>query len=113
MKILYQLVNEGSQDYYNPSFRNTLEAHLKYLREVKTTYAAPVPPMAAVIYNQDLFGYLTEINIAPHLHWLVMRMNNFFSPYDFDAKCTQLLIPSTDEVDVLRQSWNTTPVITT
>lgn len=114
MKILDEIKNPGSPDYYDPSFRNTLESHLKYLREdAPGTYSVTVQPMAPIVYNQDLFGYLTEMKVEPYLHWLVMRMNNFFSPYDFDDKCTSLIIPSSKDVDVLRQSWKTTPVVTT
>jgi hypothetical protein len=104
---------EGLSDYYDPSFRNTLEAHLAFLRTSAQTYTIPVPAFSTVVYNQDLIGFLLESKIAPQLHWLVMRMNGFYSPYDFDARCTVLLIPQSKEVDILRQSWKTTPVLTT
>lgn len=107
------MFNEGLQDYYDPSFRDTLEAHLPYLRASDQTYKVTVPEFSTVVYNQDLFGYLLELKIAPNLHWVVMRMNNFYSPYDFDVNCTQLLVPSTKEVEILRISWKTKPVITT
>ena len=113
MKIDALMIPEGSPDYYDPSFRSTLEAHLAYLRTSNQTQSMTVLPHDTIVYNQDLFGFLNKSRVVPNLHWLVMRMNNFFSPYDFDENCTQLLIPSGKEIEVFRQSWKTVPVIST
>lgn len=113
MKIDDLLIKEGPQDYYDPSFRDVLEAHMSYLRSSTNTYSAQVTPHDTIVYNQDLYGFLLEKNVPMHLHWLVMRINNFYSPYDFTDGCTSLLIPNGKDVDKLRQSWRTTPVIAT
>ncbi len=112
MQVDKLMFEEGSSDFYDPSFRNTLEAHLAHLRTSRDTFPVNVLQHSTVVYNQDLFGYLNEIKTPAHLHWLTMRLNNFFSPYDFNSDCTRLLIPSSKEVESLRQSWKTTSVIT-
>ena len=113
MRIDNLMIQEGASDFYDPSFQNTLEAHLAYLRAAPSTYTINVQPFDTVVYNQHLFGFLNKSRVPAYLHWLVMRMNNFFSPYGFDDQCTVLLIPSAKEVEILRQSWKTTPVIST
>jgi len=113
MKIDELLFSEGSADFYDPSFRFTLESHVAYLRASRQTYVINVQPHDTVVYNQDLFGFLNQAKVPAYLHWLVMRMNNFFSPYDFNSECVSLKIPSSKEVEVFRQSWKTTPVLTT
>lgn len=112
MQIDNLLLDMGSSDYYDPSFRATLEAHMPFLRQSSQTTTLPVPEFATIVYNQDLFGYLVELKLPLSLHWVIMRMNNFYGPYDFDSRCTSLLIPSARQVDILRQSWNSKPVIT-
>jgi hypothetical protein len=111
MKIDNQLHDTGSSDYYDQSFRNTLEAHLTLLRASAKTTTITVPEHTAGVYNQDLFGFLQEAKVPVWLHWLTMRLNNFFSPMDFGPACTSLLIPNSSEVDILRQSWKTKATI--
>ncbi len=113
MKINNLMLPEGSKDFYDPSFQNTLEAHLMHLRESETTYVTSVLVINTILYRRDLFGYLNKIKVPTYLHWLVMRVNSFFSPYDFTEGVSQLLIPSSKDVEILRQSWRTTAVITT
>lgn len=105
------MTDDGSSDYYDPSFRDVLEAHLTWLRKSPNTYSIAVTAFDAHIYHQNLHGFLINNQVPLNLHWLVMRMNGFYSPFELDAKTTSLLIPNSKEVDRLRQSWNTTAVI--
>ncbi len=113
MLINTKMFVEGSSDYYDPSFRAVLEAHLPLLRQSARSYRVTVGPNKTIVYNRDLFGFLNEINVDANLHWLVMRMNNFFSSYDFTSPCDSLLMPHSEDVDKLRQSWKTTSVVGT
>lgn len=112
MQIDNLMYSEGSLDFYDPSFRDTLEAHITYLRAASNSYTINVSLIDTVVYNQDLFGYLIRYKVPAYLHWLVMRMNNLFSPYGFNESFTILLIPSSKDVEILRQSWKTTALVT-
>ena len=112
MQIDNDMANDGSSDYYKESFRNTLEAHVPYFRKAQETYALQVNPNDLIVYNQDLFGFLLSRNIKPCFHWLIMRVNDMFSPYSFTGEIYQILVPSTKDLESIRQSWNATTTIT-
>ena len=42
-----------------------------------------------------------------------MRVNNFFSPFEFDESVGTILMPSEAEMNSARLTWNTTQSITT
>ena len=88
MQVDNLMTPDLSKDYYDPSFRDTLESHVTYFRGLSTTTQVQLKPNDTVIYNQDLFGYLNSINIAPCYQWMTMRVNNMFSPYDFNDSFT-------------------------
>lgn len=111
MKINRDMVGDDSSDYYKESFRHTLESHMPYLRSAQTTTTIPVSTFNTEVYDKDLFGFLTSVRIKPCYHWVVMRVNDMFSPFDFVSGITTLLIPSTKELESLRQSWNTTNIV--
>lgn len=112
MLIDNKMIAEGSADYYNPSFRNVIEAHLLRLRSSSSLSAQPVSEHQTIIYEQDFFGFLSSIGVPMEMHWVIMRLNNFFSPYQFDRKCTAILLLPQTEIDKLRQSWATEPLVT-
>jgi hypothetical protein len=104
MAIDSQMFSPGADIYYDPAFRDTLEANMAHLRNSDKTTARSVDSHRATVYEGDLFGYLLELGIAPHLHFVTMRVNKFFSPYEFGVHVTQLRIPDNQEIDVIRQS---------
>ena len=103
---------DGSATYYDPAFRYTLEAHLAYFRASQTTYLIQVDPNDTVVYNQDLFGFLLNRNIKNCFHWFIMRLNNMFSPYEFGADSSSILVPNTKELESIRQSFIASTTIT-
>lgn len=113
MKIDRFMNSEGGTDYYNPEFRKTLEAHVPYFRTARSSYRIPVTAFNLVVYNQDLFGFLTEMKIKQNYHWLIMRINDYFSPFDFIAGVDELVAPSEQELEQIRQAWKTTSIIRT
>lgn len=104
MKINSLMFSPGADLYYDKAFRDTMEAHMEYFRSSRKTQVYDVDPQRAVVYQGDLFGFLLEIKIQPQYHWIVMRMNNFFSPYEFGPQVHSLMIPSNAEVDRLKQT---------
>lgn len=106
MKIDAYLTTDGSNDYYDESFRFVLESHLSYFRTLPSTGLAPVEPNDTKIYDQDFFSYLNDRNIKPCFHWFIMRLNNFFSPNDFNSSVTSVLLPDDTALEKIRQAWN-------
>jgi hypothetical protein len=112
MQIDNDMVRDGSSDFYSPLFRFTLEAHISYFRTNKSTTTVPVAPNDTIVYNQDFFGLLTAMKILPCYHWFIMRLNDYFSPFEFGSGVSTLLLPNLKELEIIRQSWNRTNVIT-
>ena len=113
MRIDALQVTDGPQDLYSLSFRNTLEALLPTYRTASDTVAQAVQPNAGVKWRSDLYGYLNSLKIRPCYHWFIMRLNNFFSPFEFDETVTSLLIPNTDKLTSAAITWKATQVIAT
>jgi hypothetical protein len=113
MKIDNLLVHDGSVDYYNESFRNTLEALIPTYRASAKTTVQDIPANYAVVYNADFFGLLLALRLDPCYHWFTMRLNNMYSPYDFNESITSIMVPNRQDLEAARQSWRTTQVIKT
>lgn len=111
MKINKAMFNPGPDVFYDKSFRDTLEAHMTFFRESPKTHAMQVEPHRATVYEGDLFGYLSERLYAPAQHWLIMRVNGFFTPHAFGLATEELLIPDTTEVEFIRQGFMATGLI--
>lgn len=97
----------GPSIYYDPSFRNTLEDHLTYLRQSKETNILTISPFHAIKYKGDLFGLLIQYGVPNEYHWLVMRINNMVSPTDIDEKISTLSVPSYSLVERIRSTYVT------
>lgn len=106
MKIDSEMPTDGSVDYYNESFRYVLESHMSYLRTLASTAQVVVPPIDTAIYNNDFFGYLNSRHISQCYHWVIMRVNNYFSPSDFTDGVGTILLPDMTVLEKIRQSWN-------
>ena len=113
MYVDSEMTIDGNSDFYKPSLRCTIEANIPYLLTRPNTRTVSVDPQSTIVYNQDLFGYLLTISVLPCYHWVVMRMNGMFSPLEFDSSVTALTIPSTTDLESMRQAWNATTVIKT
>lgn len=111
MKINDAMLNPGPDIYYDKSFRDTLEAHMLFFRASSKTRTMDVEPHRATIYEADLFGYLSERNLNPSQFWLIMRISGMFSPHEFGKDTATLLVPASDEVEAIRQSFVATGLI--
>ncbi len=98
-----KMINFGADVFYTKPFRDMIEAHIQYLNTHANTIKIMVDEHSAVVYKGDLFGYLNKVKIPAYLHWIVLRMNNMYSNFDFNPSITELLIPDNKVVDKLRQ----------
>lgn len=101
------MTNDGTRVYYDESFRNVLEAHLSYLKNSSRSINARIPEEIAIRNEYDFFGVLLELGIQHQLHWLVMRMNGFYSPTEYTADTLQIIIPDQTDVDAIRTRHTT------
>jgi hypothetical protein len=108
MQILNILNKPSSSVYYEQGFRILLEDHLTYLKGLQTTRKIDIDIQNAYKYEGDLDGLLTQLNIRPELHFIIMRLNNFTSPQEYSPdKTMTLLIPEDKEIDRIRSTYKT------
>lgn len=101
----------GPSIYYDPDFRNVLEAHMTVLRQTSTEQIV-VEAAAAYKYEFDFFSLLFYHGVPAYLHWIVMRMNNFTSPTDNKRDIGNLILPDQRVVSRILSSHKTSRKIT-
>ena len=102
MTIDNLMLPDGDAVYYTEDFRHVLEDHMPYLRTLQTTKVAPVNPEYAYVYRNDLFSFLTLINIPAYLQWTTMRMNGWMSPSDFTQDTEAIMLPDPGTVQQIK-----------
>lgn len=97
----------GPDIFYNDDFRNTIEAHLDYLRTHEETTTLYLEPHIVYRYEFDMYGLLMNYSIKPYMHWIILRLNNLYSMNSFPKDLSQLLVPSESVVNQIRQIYQT------
>lgn len=83
--IMQQMSQPGYDMYYEPGFRLLVETYLNILKNFNATIVA-IPPDKYYQYEGNFYGYLVELQIAPCLHWIYMRVNGMENPDQFAAE---------------------------
>ncbi len=107
MQINSMQVSFGPNIYYDPVFRNVLEDHMSFLRTHPGTKILNIEPIYAYKYEGDLSGLLTQYRIDVKLHWIIMRMNNYYSFSENNENLSSLIIPDGDSIERIRESHKT------
>ena len=107
MSINNLMAPEGPTLYYDPAFRLMLESHMSYLRQRPSIRVLDIDNHDAYKYEGDLAGLLRKYSIPPHLHWVIMRLNDMDSPALYTADMTQLIILPETEIKSLAAVFRT------
>lgn len=105
MDINKLAINTGDDLYYTKGFMDVLEAHMQYLRSSTKTTSYAVDKDIAYIYQGDLYGYLNYRGVSQKLHWIAMRLNGYYSPFEFKPTVDYLMIPSSQDVELIKISY--------
>lgn len=93
--------------YYDPRFRLLIEQHLNALINYRGNVYLTLTPMDTDIWQGNLDGYLFSQKVPIHQHWIIMRMNGMDSTLDFDDTLTTLILPDMEQINRLRELFNT------
>lgn len=107
MKINTKMITSGNEVYYTMVFKNIIETYLPSLRLDKDNYIIHITSLEYKIYENDLNGFLLYKNIDSYLHWIIMRLNNLYSTYDFTKEVPYLYVPNINSIDKIRQLYET------
>ena len=95
MPNIHELMPDpGPAVFYEDEFKRVVEDHLHYLRSHEQTVMHTIDAHIANKYHGDLIGLLRYYDVAEHMHWLVMRVNRYTSPMQFDQDDLTLLFPA-------------------
>lgn len=87
--------------YYDGRWRTAVEQHVPYLRNHPQTSPVDTGKLKGYRTRYDLFAFLTQERIPERYHWIIMRVNGFSSPEDFDESIGAVLVPSTSVIEEL------------
>lgn len=105
MALTDLMVDSGPDMYYDPAFRKVLEDHMTLLRDRYSTIVI-VSPGDAWQWRNDLFGFLASRNEPRHMHWVIMRLNQWTSKTQFDENISAILKPDYTKIEQILQSHN-------
>lgn len=89
---------------YSLDFHIEIESYLPKL--IKTAREVSVSNFEAAKYNGDLYGYLDYLAIPKDSHYIVQLVNKFTSPIQFGENTKTVLIPSLEEIEVIKSIFN-------
>lgn len=99
--------NPGPDLFYQEKFLRLVEDHLPVLRASQKLNTAELPPMLANRFEHDFIGLLNYLQVPNERHPIVIRVNGLKSSEDFSSTTKQLLLPSDDDIEQLRQAYLT------
>lgn len=105
MDINKMAIAAGDDLYYTKGFMDVLESHVDYLRKSTKTSTYQVDKDIAYIYQGDFYGYLSFRNVNQRLHWITMRVNGYYSSFEFKPTVSSILVPSSQDIELIRLSY--------
>jgi len=81
----------------DPTYIAFVESHLTYMMTYTGAQTHTVEPVIAMKYTADYYGLLTELNILPTYHYLILRCNGLKSSKDYDGRQTVVVVPNQEE----------------
>lgn len=102
MSIMNLINYTDSEQYHTPLWIRTIEDHIDFLRKSTRTQIRDVREELAHSFRGDLLSLLTELNVPPYLHWVVMRVNQFKTPEEYQGELS-LLVPDQREIENIRE----------
>jgi len=97
--ILNTMVDDGPSITYNPAMRRVFEDHLEYLRHHDKTISQQIPPDIAHISHGDLTRVLDYLEIKREYHWVIMRVNKYHAPHEYQEEVMSLLVPDVEVIN--------------
>ncbi|HRM29451.1 MAG TPA: hypothetical protein PLH48_02845 [Acinetobacter johnsonii] len=105
MDIYKHLINMGPEVFYEPGFRIVLEDHLTYLINHPSSEVFTVEPGPAHKYEGDFYGLLQAYKLPAYMHWIIMRMNSMTSPMEYRDNKLDILKPSAEVLEKIRNTY--------
>jgi hypothetical protein len=90
---------------YEQPFRRLLEAYLPWIRTHPSTTLIAVDPHHTYKYEGDFYGLLDALHIQKPLHWLVLRLNDYYRAGEVYPTLQWLAVPDPTLIEKLKQLY--------
>lgn len=97
----------SDQIYFNRDFIYTVDAHLDYLKTAGNIVVRDIPVDSLDNYIGDYFAILSDMEIETKYHRIIMRVNGYMSPADYDGRVGKVIIPDKGIIDRILSVYNT------
>lgn len=91
--------------YYESNFLQMIESHLTHLRRSEGLQLLAVTEQQGYKYEGDFFGLLDDLLIEKKYHQIVMRVNDIQSSGDYKGNLPQIILPSLNEIDMIKNIY--------
>lgn len=108
MKLFKDTIFNGSSVlFFDPDFINVLDSHLEWLKAQPGSRYQEIPAHSLENYKGDFFAVLTDFDIDPNYHRVIMRLNGFMSPCDYLGQPMQVFIPNVGTIESIAAVYRT------
>lgn len=97
----------SDQIFFNRDFMYTVDSHLDYLKVAGNIVFRDIPDDSLDNYIGDYFAILTDMNIETKYHRIIMRVNGYMSPADYDGSPGRVMVPDKSIIDRILSVYNT------
>ncbi len=101
------MTQEGPPVFFRDDFRMELEKHIDVFRKEKGIQLITVDPNVALRYRGDFDGLMCYYKIPLKYHWIIMRINNLHSTFEYTEELRGLLIPNFESIEQLKATFTT------
>ena len=105
--INYLCTSALADVYYDRRLMRVYDDHRVYLSEQGGWKPLNVTPNMAAKYRFDFFGLLAAYKVSEVLFWPTLRVNGLHSSTSYEGIDTAIIIPSDEEVERIRHSFQT------
>lgn len=95
------------REFNTDTFKRLIYTHLPFLRELYLDQAVTATAHQGLIWKGDLYGLLGMLGVSPKLYWVVLAINGYTDPCDYDGTKLTFIIPSESDIMSLAARDNT------
>ncbi len=97
----------GDDIYYTSGFHDFFMSYYLYFMDPINNLISvtTIEPGIALKYTGDFIGLLNYLKLPPQYHWCTMVVNGLKSPTEMNVSLTQIFLPDTNELEVLKNLY--------
>lgn len=108
MSLASSPVEADQAGYFSQLWMRTLESMMYLIRANSGNTTIVTDGATALQYQGDLYGLFNKLAVPARYQWLIMRMNGFDDPVQYDGSVFVFTKPDFAYIEKLRSLFQTT-----